>query len=351
MQYHNLLDEQKLIEVPEIVGTAPQHIPTFILQVLNEVRQESELRVFARSASTWAEQFHEIAREIDKKNIHVRVVVAADGAVMATAEDHGKHDVASSVSKLRSIQLSPDCRGSFRLYRNPTHLLFSYVMWETATESYGLLTLGAGLDKSEQMSILIRTPSLLKARLDTIYSNVLSGSTLDFEITAKGLSTGSENLLIRKPRIFIGSSAERINLAFAIQSTLQHEGHVTVWSQGIFRPSRTALDSLTTALDDYDFAVFVFAPDDLIQIRDTMQSSVRDNVLIELALFIAHLGKTRTFIVAPQGARDLRIPTDLLGVTSLTYDETHPSVESAVGPVCFEIQKAMRDLGIVRRKI
>lgn len=46
-----------------------------------------------------------------------------------------------------------------------------------------------------------------------------------------------------KPRMFIGSSVEQLPLAKAVQNNLQHTIQTTIWTQGVFKPSKSALDS------------------------------------------------------------------------------------------------------------
>src|SRR6185369_15374111 len=97
-----------------------------------------------------------------------------------------------------------------------------------------------------------------------------------------------------KPKTFIGSSVEGLSVAYAVQQNLQYQSEVTVWDQGIFHLSTSALDSLTEVLDRSDFGVFVFTPDDILNIRGEENRAVRDNVLFELGLFIGRLGKLRS---------------------------------------------------------
>ena len=82
-----------------------------------------------------------------------------------------------------------------------------------------------------------------------------------------------------KPSVFVASSAESLSVAYAAQEALEPVANVTVWTQGIFDLSRYPLESLVDAIKDSDFALFVFAPDDVTRIRGSQFQSVRDNVV------------------------------------------------------------------------
>jgi hypothetical protein len=145
----------------------------------------------------------------------------------------------------------------------------------------------------------------------------------------------------RRPAIFIGSSAEQYSVANAIQVLLDFEYEPAVWSQDIFRPSSYAVIDLIRATRLYDFAVFVFAPDDIVVKRGDEAFAVRDNVIFELGVFMGALFPERCFIVVPRGNEKLRLPTDLLGFTPLTYrhDRHDANILAAVGPACFQIKR------------
>ena len=116
-----------------------------------------------------------------------------------------------------------------------------------------------------------------------------------------------------KPRIFIGSSVEGLSVAYAIQQNLTHDAEPTVWDQGVFDLSKTSIESLTKAVDESDFGVFVFSPDDITKMRGNDVNSIRDNVIFEFGLFTGRLGRDRVFFVKPDGL-DMHLPTDLLGM-------------------------------------
>lgn len=150
-----------------------------------------------------------------------------------------------------------------------------------------------------------------------------------------------------KPRVFIGSSIEQIDLSYATQEALEHDVEPTVWTQGVFAPSRTAMASLIDQLDDSDFGIFVLAPDDVTTIRTAQKQTVRDNVVFELGLFIGRLGSDRCFLIVPRGLDDLHLPTDLLGITPATYDAERQdgNLVAALGPACSRIRKSVKRLG------
>src|SRR5690606_16157400 len=99
--------------------------------------------------------------------------------------------------------------------------------------------------------------------------------------------------------------------AYALQKQLEYEADPTVWDQGVFRPMAQTLADLVAEARATDFAAFIFASDDLAEIRGERRNIVRDNVLFELGLFIGSLGADRCFIVAPRNADPLHLPSDL----------------------------------------
>lgn len=143
------------------------------------------------------------------------------------------------------------------------------------------------------------------------------------------------------PRVFIGSSVEAFGIADAVQSELEYVSEPTVWRQDVFQPGESTLQGLVAALDTYDLAVFVFAADDVAQIRESEYSVVRDNVIFEFGLFVGRLGTPRCFFLVPRGDKRLHLPSDLLGITPLTYAHRPKEWAAAVGPACRKIRAAV----------
>lgn len=147
-----------------------------------------------------------------------------------------------------------------------------------------------------------------------------------------------------KPRIFIGSSTEKLEIAYLIQENLEHDAQVTVWTQGVFKISKNSLDSLVESLFDFDLAIFVFHPDDTTQIRNQTYETVRDNIIFELGLFIGRLGKEKVFFLIPRNVESLHLPTDLLGITPKTYDDKREdnNLRASLGPFCNQIREVLK---------
>ena len=148
-----------------------------------------------------------------------------------------------------------------------------------------------------------------------------------------------------KPRIFIGSSSEGLEIANALQSNLEGDGEVIVWTQDVFRPSEFTLEGLLKQLDVTDFAIFVFSPDDTVTTRGHEHVAVRDNVVFELGLYVGRLGRDHTFIVAPRGDYAW-LPSDLLGVTVVSYDGHRQDgrVDAALGPASVKLRAALKHI-------
>ena len=154
-----------------------------------------------------------------------------------------------------------------------------------------------------------------------------------------------------QPKIFIGSSGEGLKIAYGIQENLEHDALCQVWSQGIFELTGNALDNLLEATTNFDFAIFVFQPDDLVKIRDSQYRVVRDNLIFELGLFISKLGKEKVFFLVPRNEKDLHLPTDLLGIQPGHYD--HPCDEvnllGSLGPFCNKVRRQMNKQNSVNK--
>jgi hypothetical protein len=133
-----------------------------------------------------------------------------------------------------------------------------------------------------------------------------------------------------KPRIFLGSSGKQQKLLQALTRGLEVVAHVEPWTSS-FNPGTTTLDRLLELTREVDFAAFVFAQDDWTtdsapasDAAEPGQASPRDNVVFEAGLFGSAIGMSRTFILHANGAK---LPSDLLGLTSVRYDPATTAAE------------------------
>lgn len=149
------------------------------------------------------------------------------------------------------------------------------------------------------------------------------------------------------PRVFIGSSTEALNTAYALQTCIEFDSEPTVWTQGIFQPSSFTLKDLVTALQSFDFAVFIFNSDDVITMRAQSMQAVRDNVIFELGLFMGRLGLDRCFILKPRGQPALHLPSDLIGIQALefTANRSDNNMLAALGPTAHSLRGLFAKLG------
>src|SRR6187200_2993882 len=145
---------------------------------------------------------------------------------------------------------------------------------------------------------------------------------------------------MNKPRIFLGSSGQQASLLEAITQGLEDIADVEPWTT-TFNPGRSTLDRLVELSQEVDFAAFVFAQDDWTTTdASSSQASPRDNVVFEAGLFGGALGIRRTFILHANGAK---LPSDLLGLTSVRYDpETSPAEVRAINQ---KLRKAIETEG------
>jgi hypothetical protein len=121
------------------------------------------------------------------------------------------------------------------------------------------------------------------------------------------------------PRLFIGSSKENLEVARVLKEGLLECAEIKLWNENVFDLNQGFLETLLGQLREYDFAVFIFAGDDLITSNAETMSTPRDNVLFECGLFMGALGRERVFLVCDESAA-LKIPSDFSGVTLASYN-------------------------------
>jgi hypothetical protein len=122
----------------------------------------------------------------------------------------------------------------------------------------------------------------------------------------------------KKPRVFIGSSSEGLEVARNLTIGLSKDCETVLWEAGAFGVSETYIESLEKKAADVEFGVLVVTPDDLREKRGEEDKVPRDNVVFELGLFMGRLGRQRTFIVCDTST--VKLPTDLSGISTAHFD-------------------------------
>lgn len=80
--------------------------------------------------------------------------------------------------------------------------------------------------------------------------------------------------------------------------------------------------------------------------RGDRKPTIRDNVLFELGMFMGRLGRRRSILVYPK-LPGLVLPSDLHGLTPAAYNPGEPrDLPTLLGPVCTQIRKIVRQLGV-----
>jgi Predicted nucleotide-binding protein containing TIR-like domain len=153
-----------------------------------------------------------------------------------------------------------------------------------------------------------------------------------------------------RPRIFLGSSGKQAKLLQALTRGLEDVARVEPWTTS-FNPGTTTVERLVELSNEVDFAAFVFARDDWTSTNasaspsaESGQASPRDNVVFEAGLFGGALGMRRTFILHANGAK---LPTDLLGLTSIRYGEAATAAEMRA--INEKLRNAIQSAGRVAR--
>ncbi len=162
-----------------------------------------------------------------------------------------------------------------------------------------------------------------------------------------------------RPRVFIGSSREVIDLANAVHSHLSYDCDVNVWFGDTFKPNEFTMESLEIELDNSDFGVFIFAPDDVAIIRGNPVYTTRDNTIFEMGLFYGKLGRSRVFAIIPDSVTEERdsindkqvteyhLLSDFNGITLLKYENMRrdDNYNNATSVAAHSIQKSIAKLG------
>src|ERR1700676_890287 len=173
--------------------------------------------------------------------------------------------------------------------------------------------------KAREKTVILKVSESSVTRIARDYADYWRRLALELAVRLR-----ERTKFIREPNsvpvVFIGSSGEALTQATYISRALERRDVTCrLWTQGVFQLSQTTIEDLIRISSECDFAVLFLTPDDMTSSKGRRKASPPDNVVFELGLFMGAIGRDRTYIVAPKGT-DLKLPTDLLGLTRANYD-------------------------------
>ena len=128
------------------------------------------------------------------------------------------------------------------------------------------------------------------------------------------------------PIIFVGSSREAEEIDRQVRSIIEDLGGKAISWRKISRPGDNMVDVLIKLASSIDGALLIATPDDPTICRSIDSMSPRDNIILELGIFISQLGKHRTgivHVVSPSQSL-ASLPSNLHGLTTIKYYPDKP---------------------------
>src|SRR3954470_22959575 len=157
-------------------------------------------------------------------------------------------------------------------------------------------------------------------------------------------------------RMFIASSQKGIEYAKAIKAVINEKlerDACTVWNEGDFKHGKSFLETLEKVRSKYSCGLAVFTADH--KVGD--QWAPTDSVVLENGLFLGAFGRKRTFVLRedrlPKDRKDLKIPSDLLGITLGRFTRVNgknPDYRKAVKKASLEVLKLLEKRPPLRAK-
>lgn len=122
-----------------------------------------------------------------------------------------------------------------------------------------------------------------------------------------------------KRKLFIGSSSESLETAKQVKAAIDERCsewlETILWNEtGVFKLEASTLECLVKKSRVCDYGVFIAAADDRVLMRRRVRRATRDNVILELGMFMGSLGLNRAFV-----ATSVELPSDMNGVTLIKY--------------------------------
>ncbi|MCK9626571.1 MAG: nucleotide-binding protein [Bacteroidales bacterium] len=123
-----------------------------------------------------------------------------------------------------------------------------------------------------------------------------------------------------KPKIFIGSSTSGYPIAEKVKTNLSSVADCFLWQEpDVWETNKSTFANLIRMSNYFDFGVFVATSDDLTLSNDKLVIEPRDNVILEMALFLGAMGHNKSFLLVEEG---VKLPSDFNGIFMPRFDKT-----------------------------
>jgi hypothetical protein len=144
-----------------------------------------------------------------------------------------------------------------------------------------------------------------------------------------------------RPKIFIGSSSLGYESAKEVKKYLESFADCTLWKDpGIWEPNRSTFQNLLRMSCFFDFGVFIATSDDLTFTNNKIVIEPRDNVILEMALFLGALGKDKAFLFVEE---DIKLPSDFNGIYMPRFNSSDSNtIKNAVDEYIIKIEENYR---------
>lgn len=123
------------------------------------------------------------------------------------------------------------------------------------------------------------------------------------------------------PKIFIGSSTAGYPVAQKVKKYLAKVGDCYLWKEpNMWELNRSTFDNLLRMVAYFDFGIFVATADDITYTNKKIVVEPRDNVILEMALFLGAMGRDKSFLLVENG---IKLPSDFEGIYMPRFEKNN----------------------------
>ena len=145
-------------------------------------------------------------------------------------------------------------------------------------------------------------------------------------------------MISQKPKLFIGSSTAGYSVAEKVKKCLSDKNDCYLWKDpGVWEVNKSTFDNLLRMANYFDFGIFVATSDDLTLTNDKIVIEPRDNVILEMALFLGALGRDKSFLLVEDG---IKLPSDFNGIYMPRFTA---SKEETITTACGEFAEKIEE--------